>query len=67
MADQEKSPSTQPQQRLDQDAKTLPATFEGRDGQAPVQEFLQQPKKQHDDTRVQRTHNEDLNTIIQKK
>ena len=31
--------------------------FEGRDGQAPMQEFLQQSEKQHDNTRTQRTYN----------
>ena len=44
---------SQSQQRLDQDSKTLPAAFEGRDEQAPMQEFLQQPEKQHDNTRIQ--------------
>ena len=35
-----------PQQRSDQITKTLLTAAEGRDGQVPMQEFLQQPEKQ---------------------
>ena len=35
-----RSTQSQSQHRLDQDTKTLLAEFEGRDGQAPMQEFL---------------------------
>ena len=48
------------QQGLDQNAKTLLAAFEGRDGQAPMQEFLQQPERQHDITRVHGSHNKKI-------
>ena len=51
-----RGPKRQPQQGLDQDTKTLPASFEGRDGQVPMQEFLHHPKEQYGNTRTQQTH-----------
>ena len=50
-------PENQSQQRLDQDTRPLLAPFEGRDGQVPMQEFLQQPEGQHDITRIQGSQN----------
>ena len=55
-------PESHSQQNLDQDAKTLLAAFKGRDGQAPIQEFLQQPERQHDNTSIQGPRNKKTST-----
>lgn len=46
---------SQQQQRLDQDVKTLLASLEDRDGQVPMQGFLQQPEKWYYNTGIQQT------------